>query len=936
MRLGFLFNRLSLRANLVGSVLIMGVLGVMLAVLIAETYRQYAIESQRTAFEKIIGLQVDTLLDELLRVSHDLGQAVQEEKNFRKLFRERNATVLDEHLQSQFSQYFVTAGIVKLESLVVYDKNFTLVSRAIPENGSVDSQCPDLYARAALRRGPQRLKTISELCLVNDRPYLSLLIPIGGLSIKGYMEVVTDPVYSLREIESSLGMPLRMTYVDEVTAYTSRQWPVGNEAKNAVMASYAPTTQLGELAFSLSVVQDVSKFESQLTAARNMYVAIMLSVSLLLAFIMIAALNKTALAPLRDLAERLRSIHNDKKKLGEPVTVSGNQEVRELASGFNQMTNELKELYDTLLSRNSDLSQEINDREFAEKELKKHRDHLEDLVEQRTLDLASARDAALEASRSKSLFLANMSHELRTPLNVIIGYSEILMEDLEGAVGYEGCQDLERIHSAGRHLLSLINDILDLTKIETGKMDLYEEWFDVRDMVKSVSATILPLFEKNNNTFCLNCPDDIGDLYADITKVRQSLFNLLSNASKFSRDDEVVLTITRKTLNGKEDIYFDVEDHGIGISQEQQEKLFEAFSQADTSTTRKFGGTGLGLVISQHLCNMMGGGIQLSSKLGGGSTFTIVLPVKKAAGGAEKEQTNDPRELSLRSSAIAAGSRLSAERNNSHVNRREKVSTILVIDDDQSVRQIMTHFLAQKGFSVQVAASGEEGLQLAKELKPDAITLDIMMPGLDGWSVLKTLKNDPELQMIPVILVTMVENRSMGYSLGAAEYLSKPIDKERLISVLKRSVRNKTSGSLLIVGDNDAMRESFQDMLQQEGWEVASASTVESAFSEIGENPPVLIVLDLVMPEMDGFEFLNQLRSNPRWRNISVLIVAGKDLTNEELVELHGNAAKVINRVSLDHDDLLKEVYASVKESLSGAAENKSALSADVAVTLVD
>jgi len=931
-----MFDRLSLRANLVGSVLIMGVLGIMLAIVIAETYREYAIDSQRTAFEKIIGLRVDTLLDELLRVSHDLGQAVQEEKSFRKLFRERNATVLDEHLQSQFHQYFVTAGIIKLESLAVYDKSFKLISRAVPENGSVDSGCPGLYTRAAKRRGPQRLKTISELCLVNNRPYLSLLLPIGGLSIKGYLEVVTDPVYSLRKIEPDLGMPLRMTYIDEVTAFSSSRWPSGSAEKNAVMASYSPATQVGELAFTLSVVRDVSEFENQLTATRNKYVVIMLSISLLLGLLMIMVLNKTTLEPLYRLADRLRSIHDDKKKLGEPVIVSGNREVRKLASGFNQMTNELKELYDTLVSRNSDLSQEISDREFAERELKKHRDQLEDLVEQRTLDLATARDAALEASRSKSLFLANMSHELRTPLNAIIGYSEMLLDDMSEPDRDKHGDDLGRIHSAGKHLLLLINDILDLTKVETGKMDLYEEWFDVKDMVDSVSSTVIPLFEKNNNTLRVECPEDIGDLFADITKIRQSLFNLLSNASKFSKNDEIVLTINRKMLDGKEDIFFDVTDHGIGLSQEQQDKLFEAFSQADPSTTRKFGGTGLGLVISQHLCNMMGGGIQLFSTLGGGSTFTIILPVKKGATLSVFEEGGAVQGLSWRSNAVASGNRFSAAREDGDADRREKVSTVLVIDDDQSVRQIMAHFLSQKGFSVQAAAGGEEGLVLAKELKPDVITLDVMMPGLDGWSVLKALKDDPELRDIPVILVTMVENRSMGYSLGATEYLSKPIDKERMVDVLKRSVRSQTKGPVLIIENDQSMRESLQEMLKLEGWEADAVATAEHALSEIGKNPPVLILLDLIMPQMDGFDFLAQLRSTPRWRNIPVLIVTGKELTDKELTMLHNNAAKVVNKTSFAHDDLLKEVYATVADYLSDLENNKKMTSDDVSVKLAD
>jgi signal transduction histidine kinase/CheY-like chemotaxis protein len=920
-----MFNRLSLRVSLVSSVLVMGFLGVVLAILVAETYRDYAIDSQRTAFETIIGLQVDTLLDELSRVSHDLGQAVLGDKNFRKLFREKNESVLDEHLQSQFHQYFVTAGVIKLESLAVYDKNFKLISRAIPETGSTDSGCPNLHERANRRKGSQRLKTISELCLVNDRPYFTLILPIGGLSIIGYMEIVTDPVFSLRAIESNLGMPLRMQYVDGVVAYTSEQWPSGNVGKGSVVASYSPLTQLGTPAFTLAVVRDISEFEAQLTATRNSYMAVMVGVSLLLALMVIAVLNRAVITPLRRLGEHLRKIQNDKTQLGKPVVVNGNREVRELAAGFNEMTDELKTLYDKLLSRNADLSQEVNDREFAEKELKKHRDQLEVLVEQRTLDLALARDAALDASKSKSLFLANMSHELRTPLNAIIGYSEILMEEVGDTNNTGNHTDLEKIHLAGRHLLSLINDVLDLTKIETGQMDLYEEWFDIGDMVTKVSDTILPLFKRNRNTFRVNCPEDIGNLFADKIKVRQSLFNLLSNACKFSHDAEVVLTVSRKTFNGQENLYFDVKDNGIGMSVEQQQHVFEAFSQADPSTTRKFGGTGLGLVISQHLCNMMGGGIQLVSELGHGSTFTMVLPVNKGRDSVSISNDDDLQGSSWRSNRVAIRNRLSTEHKEISVERREKISTVLVIDDDPSVRQIMTHFLTQKGFAVRVAVDGEQGLALASELMPDAITLDVMMPGLDGWSVLKTLKADPELRDIPVILVTMVENRSMGYSLGAAEYLPKPVDKERLCAVLNRCVRHQTKGPLLVIAGNEAMRKSLCDVLELEGWDVNSVSTAESAFSSIATNPPALIMLDLIMPEMDGFEFLNQLRDNPRWRTLPVIIVTGKELSDNEFALLHSYDVKVINNASFDRDALFGEVCNIVKESLLDSTQGTTA-----------
>ncbi|MBL1274805.1 MAG: hypothetical protein COB30_001835 [Ectothiorhodospiraceae bacterium] len=622
-----MLNRLSLRANLVGSILGMGFLGVVLAVVVAETYRGHAIDSQRKGFEKIIGLRVDAILDELSRISHDLGQTVQSDKHFRKLFLQKESSVLDEYLQSQFHQYFVTAGIIRLESLAVYDKDFSLISKAVSSSGTTDAGCPELYGRAAQRKGPQRLKTISELCLVNNRPHFSLIIPIGGFSIKGYLEVVTDPVYSLREIETNLGMPLQVTFADDVTAYTSVKWPQNNLSTAGVIANYQPLTQQREPAFELAVVRDISDFELQLTSSRNLYVVLMAGVSLFLALIMIAALNKTALTPLRRLGEQLRSIRQDKKLLGEPVVICGNSEVRELAAGFNKMTDELKSLYDELVSRNADLSQEVGDRESAEMELKKHRDHLEELVEQRTLDLATARDTALEASRSKSLFLANMSHELRTPLNAIIGYSEMMLEDIDESMGTGSASDLKKIHTAGRHLLAQINDILDLTKIESGKMDLHQEWFGVQDLITSISDTIQPLIRKNNNTFRVVCSPAVNEMFADYIKVRQALINLLSNASKFSRDNEIVLTISRKFLEGLENFYFDIKDTGIGLSQEQQNKLFEAFTQADPSTTRKYGGTGLGLVISQHLCNMMGGEITVISTLGSGSIFTIVLPV---------------------------------------------------------------------------------------------------------------------------------------------------------------------------------------------------------------------------------------------------------------------------------------------------------------------
>lgn len=924
-----MLNRLSLRNNVAGSVLVMGFLGIVLAVLVAETYREYAIENQRTGFEQIIGLRVHTLLDELAKVSHDLGQALQGDNKFRAFLQKNDAPGLDEHLSSQFHQYFVTAGVVKLESLAVYDKDFNLFSRAISETASVDAACPGLYARAQSRTGALRLKTITEICLVNGKPYHSMLLPIGGLRVKGYLEIVTDPMYSLQAIESNLGMPLLIRYQDGKTAYESPQWPDENSDTKGVVANYHPLTEQGEQAFTVSLLKDVSDFESQLKTARNTYVTIAVVISLLLAGVMISVLNKTALTPLRRLGEQLRSIRRDKKQLGKSVAVSGNREVSELAEGFNEMTDELKTLYDTLLSRNDELSQEVDFRERAEKELKKHRDHLEFLVEQRTLDLASARDAALDASRSKSLFLANMSHELRTPLNAIIGYSEMLMEDLEGTEHRDDFVDLEKIHSSGRHLLALINDILDLTKIEAGRMDLYEEWFDVRAMLSTVVDTIKPLYEKNNNKIEVVCPENIGDLYADLTKIRQSLFNLLSNAGKFSPGGEVVLTARREVLNGQEQISFSVKDNGIGMSQEQQERLFEAFSQADPSTTRKYGGTGLGLVISQHFCNMMGGDINIVSSQGQGSTFTITLPVKKGPRLSEDENASVV-EVAWQAGAVASGKRFSKSKDQQGTDRREKISTVLVVDDDPSVRKIMSHYLSQKGFDVQTAASGEEGLRTASKIKPDVITLDVMMPGQDGWDVLKRLKSDAELSDVPVILITMVENRELGFSLGVTEYLSKPIDKERLLNVINRCVRNRANGPILIVEGDAAQRQAMQAALIAGGLDVESVSSAESAFSHIGNNPPALILLDMEMPTMSGFEFLTQLRHNPRWRNIPVIVKMNEELSEEEVASLRAQLVSVLIKGADTHAELLAEIRNQLERDLTAQQDRlASVISAD-------
>ncbi len=486
------------------------------------------------------------------------------------------------------------------------------------------------------------------------------------------------------------------------------------------------------------------------------------------------------------------------------------------------------------------------------------------------------------ADRHKSEFLANMSHELRTPLNAIIGYSEMLQEDAADLGAEQLTDDLGKINAAGKHLLELINAVLDLSKIEAGKMELYLESFDVAELVRDITAVIQPLAGKNGNRLDLDCPGAIGSMHADLTKVRQALFNLLSNACKFTEGGTVSLTVAREPADGQEWMVFGVQDTGIGMTPEQLAKLFEAFTQADAATTRRFGGTGLGLALSRRLCRMMGGDITVESESGRGSTFTIRLPARVAEAVEETAAPAEPAESAF-----------------------PGVGTVLVIDDEPAVRDLMQRFLAREGFRVVTAAGGEEGLRRARELRPDAITLDVMMPGMDGWAVLSALKADPDTAEIPVVMLTIVDDKNLGYALGASDYLTKPIDRERLVTVLKQHRRDRP---VLVVDDDAEVRQLLRRMLEPEGYTVTEADNGRTALGHLRDVAPGVILLDLMMPEMDGFEFVAEFRRHEAWRAIPIIVITAKDLTREDRERLNGYVQKILQKGAHGRDELLAEV----------------------------
>ncbi|MCG5479694.1 MAG: response regulator [Ensifer alkalisoli] len=496
----------------------------------------------------------------------------------------------------------------------------------------------------------------------------------------------------------------------------------------------------------------------------------------------------------------------------------------------------------------------------------------------RQVELERAKSNAESASEAKSRFLASMSHELRTPLNAIIGYSEMLIEEAQEQEEEAFVPDLEKIASAGRNLLSLINDILDLSKIEADRMEVFLETFDVAELLRDVSATVAPLMAKNENAFVQEFGADLGVMTSDQTKLRQNLFNLLSNAAKFTKAGRVTLSVRREARADVDWLVFKVSDTGIGMTPGQQERLFNPFTQADASTTRNYGGTGLGLSITRSFSRMIGGIVTVESEVGKGSVFTMEVPAECG------QQTSGER--TAEASPAAPG------------------RTALIIDDEPAARSLIARALAEAGLASIEAASGAEGIAAARTHRPAAIILDIIMPHQDGWAVLRALKSDPELCTIPVILATILADRELGLSLGAVEYLTKPIDTEKLIRTIEAC--GGGNRDVLVIDDDRASRDFLRRILVKRNWTVHEAADGIRGLELMKRLLPRLVLLDLLMPEMDGFETLSEMQRIPELQKIPVVVVTSKDLSAKELRWLRDRAVAVVNKGANSRSQLVE------------------------------
>jgi len=507
---------------------------------------------------------------------------------------------------------------------------------------------------------------------------------------------------------------------------------------------------------------------------------------------------------------------------------------------------------------------------------------LERKVEDRTQELEQANIKLRKADQLKSEFLANMSHELRTPLNAIIGFAEILRDGLCGKLNEEQMASVLDIHESGKHLLQMINDILDLSKVEAGKMELRLEEFLLSEAIDNVLSIVRDMFNRKRLNLQVSVQDNIPYINADQVKFKQIMYNLLSNAVKFTPENG---SVTINASFDKDKFLVSVEDTGIGIAPENHETIFDEFRQLDSSRSRKYEGTGLGLALTRRLVELHGGSIWVESEgLGKGAKFFFTLPVRKS--GAELQQ--EIQEILEKLPANIQSTEHSAEK------------TILVVEDNPQAAQLLCIYLTEAGYGAIVATDGDEAVKMAREMKPFAITLDIMLPKKDGWQVMQELKGFPDTGNIPIIIISIVDDQSLGFNMGAVGYLVKPINKEQLVYALKKLEPTDRADEpvprILIVDDKPEDLKLLETILNSAGFHVSKALDGAEGIARAIDEHPDLIILDLLMPGVSGFDVVKSLREHPQARDIPIIICTAKELTTEDRETLNSKVKSIVQK----------------------------------------
>lgn len=517
---------------------------------------------------------------------------------------------------------------------------------------------------------------------------------------------------------------------------------------------------------------------------------------------------------------------------------------------------------------------------------------LNDFTRQREweIEMEEAKASAEAANRAKSTFLANMSHELRTPLTAVLGYTELIEDDLRDQGSTEILADLNKITVNARHLLQLINDVLDLSKIEAQKMDVHSVDFTLKSLFTEVEAATGSLVSKNDNSMIMEADNPDAVLHTDDLKVKQILLNVISNASKFTSNGQIRLSANSLTIDGVAHTRFVVNDNGIGMSKEQLANLFQRFTQADETTTRKYGGTGLGLALTRALSRMLGGTIEVESAEGQGTTFTITIPsnyTRQAAVVAEDE----------------------AKASNSAMLRHHQPDTpsVLVVDDEQPAREVLERHLMREGFAVQTASSGTQALEMIAAKPPLAVLLDVMMPGLDGWHVLKAIRTNPATAKIPVIMTTVLDEQNFAYAMGASGYLKKPVRRADMAEALQGAATVGGRHVLIVDDDTDAC-ERLREMLERDGWNVRIANNGATGLAAMADKVPDLVLVDLVMPEMDGYSFIREVRKSERYSAVPLVVMTAEDITTKKVRQLSEQTEGIVQKGAMPMSDLVADL----------------------------
>lgn len=730
----------------------------------------------------------------------------------------------------------------------------------------------------------------------------------------GHLEIidVNSRTYALEALGAEKE-PVPVWLVNEVQE-KKKGWAVGiDEHGKKAVKGFAPLALAGWYAV---VSQDMGEIYAPMkTLVTGAAIPGFFTV-IILAMIWFNISRKMILRPISQLSEGADQIGSG--NLNHRLDIKTGDELEGLAREFNTMAENLSASQEKLKRWNEDLREEVAKRttelEDANEELKESKEELQDSLNQvmtlnediqasreelgkRNDDLASANLKLREMDRLKSEFLANMSHELRTPLTAIIGFSELLVDKVMGEMSEEQAGCVENILTSGQHLLKLINDILDLSKIEAGRMELHPETFNLSTIIDFIRKTTAPLIEKKRQTLKIE-KAYLPDIYADPGKIKQILLNLTGNAIKFTPDGGMI-TIGAGFKNNS--FILSVEDTGIGIKEEDRDRVFQEFQQAEGSTSREYGGTGLGLTLTKRLTEMHGGRIELESEAGKGSTFTVYIPLRHEKRPIAREEKVETR---AEPSGMGEGLRM--------LPGPETQPLILVVEDDPKLSRLISVYLSQAGYRVETAMDGEEAVKKARELQPFAITLDIMLPKKDGWEVLQELKAIPETRDIPVTIVSMVENEELGFSLGAADYLVKPISREALLESLgKHTFTTKvTKGRIkvLVVDDDPKIVEFLTAVLKNEGFDVASATNGEEGLRMALEEFPDLIILDLMMPKVSGFDVIRELRKHPAGRDIPIFVCTAKDLSRDEKEKLLADVSKVFQKGGMPREELIEEI----------------------------